>query len=263
MRPFFADQPPLAIAHRGSRLLWPENTMEAFQGAVDLGYRYLETDLHATADGILVAFHDDALDRTTDGSGPVRAHTWTQLTGLDAAHNFAPHLDYPRRGNGIRIPTLEELLTAMPETRLVLDVKEAGFEMLLADFLRTHDAEERVIVGSFSDVRLRRFRQASSGRVATSAGPAETTAVWMAARLGRPLRTHADALQIPEEFAFVRLADRKLVDVLEASGRQVHVWTVNDPENMARFLDNGVHGIITDRPDLLKQLMEARGEWKA
>ena len=97
--------------------------------------------------------------------------------------------------------------------------------------------------------------------MATSSGPVETLAIWTASRLGRPLRTKADALQVPEDFAFVALADRKLVEAAEAAGKQVHVWTVNDPDHMARFLDTGAHALITDRPDLLRQLLESRGEW--
>lgn len=261
MRPFFIDPTPYAIAHRGSRLLWPENTMEAFQGAVDLGFRHLETDLHRSSDGVLMVFHDDTLDRTTDGSGPVASKTAAELAALDAAFHFAPHEGYPRRGAGVGIPRLADVFEAFPEIRLVLDLKEPGFEVDLAGFLRTRGLEDQVIVGAFSDARLKRFRKASEGRVATSSGPAETAALWMAARFGRTLRTKADALQIPEDFAFVVLPDRKLVQAAEASGRQVHVWTVNDPDHMARLLDAGVHALITDRPDLLKQLLVERGEW--
>lgn len=235
--------------------------MEAFQNAVDLGYRYLETDLHRTSDGVLVTFHDTTLDRTTDGTGPIAARSWEELTRLDAAFQFAPHEDYPRRGQGVRIPALAEVVEAFPDVKLVLDLKQRGFEHDLAQFLVEHRLEDQVIVGSFSDARLVRFRRASAGRVATSSGPAETMAIWTASRLGRPLRTRADALQIPEEFAFTVLADRKLVDAVEAAGKQVHVWTVNDPDHMARFLDTGVHAIITDRPDSLKQLLVSRGEW--
>lgn len=261
MRPFFSDQTPLAIAHRGSRLLWPENTMEAFQNAVDLGYRYLETDLHRTSDGVLVTFHDDTLDRTTDGTGPISRLSWEELTHLDAAYRFAPHEDFPRRGQGVRIPALSEVLEAFPDARLVLDLKQPGFEAELAGFLADHGAEDRVIVGAFSDARLARFRRASRGRVATSSGPAETLAIWTASRFRRPLRTKADALQVPEDFAFTVLADAKLVEAAEAAEKQVHVWTVNDPDHMARFLDAGVHALITDRPDTLKQLLESRGQW--
>jgi glycerophosphoryl diester phosphodiesterase len=261
MRPFFSDPTPFGIAHRGSRLLWPENTMEAFQGAVDLGYRYLETDLHQTSDGTLITFHDDTLDRTTEGSGAVSSMTWSDLARLDAGYRFASHEGYPRRGKGARIPRLEEVFDAFPSIRLVLDLKEAGFEADLASFLRARDLEEQVIVGAFSDSRLNRFRKASGGRVATSSGPAETLALWTAARFRRPIRSKADALQIPEEFAFVDLPDRKLVEAAEAGGRQVHVWTVNDPDHMTRLLDTGVHALITDRPDILKQLLVSRGEW--
>lgn len=235
--------------------------MEAFQAAVDLGYRYLETDLHRTSDGMLVAFHDDTLDRTTDGSGPVSARSWDELGGFDAAYHFAPHQGYPRRGRGVRIPSLDEVFDAFPSIRLILDLKQPGFETQLADYLRARGREDQVIVGAFSDTRLARFRKASQGRVATSAGPAETLALWTAARFGRSLKTGADALQVPEDFAFVALADRKLVEAAQAGGRQVHVWTVNDPDHMAQLLDVGVHAIITDRPDVLKQLMQERGEW--
>jgi len=189
MRAFFTDPTPYAIAHRGSRLLWPENTMEAFQGAVDLGYRYLETDLHRSSDGVLMVFHDDTLDRTTNGSGPVASKTAAELADLDAAFHFAPHEGYPRRGAGVGIPTLEEVFEAFPAIRLVLDLKEPGFEADLAGFLRTRRLEDQVIVGAFSDARLARFRKASDGRVATSSGPAETLALWTAARFGRTLKT--------------------------------------------------------------------------
>ena len=261
MRPYFSDSPPLAIAHRGSRLLWPENTLVAFQGAIDLGYRYMETDLHMTSDGVLVAFHDDTLERITDGSGSVSSVSWDELSRLDAAYNFAPHEGFPRRGSGITVPRLDELMGTFPGVRLTLDLKQEGLEDALADFLSQGGLEDQVIVGSFSGRRLARFRRASSGRVATSAGPAETLALWTAARVGRSLRTRADALQIPEEFAFVNLPDGKLLEAAGAAGLQVHVWTVNDPAQMSRLLDSGVHGIITDRPDTLKQLLQERGQW--
>lgn len=235
--------------------------MEAFQGAVDLGYRFLESDLHRTSDGVLVLLHDDAVDRTTDGTGPVAGKTWAEIGELDAGYRFAPHHGYPRRGQGVRIPSLDELFDAFPSIRLVVDLKQSGLEADVAGYLRRRGLEDQVIVGGFSDVRLARFRSASNGRVATSSGPAETMALWAAARLGRSLATKADALQIPESFAFLELADRKLVEAAEAGGRQVHVWTVNDPGQMARLLDRGIHALITDRPDLLRQLLEARGEW--
>ncbi len=256
---FWESALPLAIAHRGSRLLWPENTMTAFQGAIDLGIRFIETDVHRTSDGVLVCFHDDALHRTTDGIGPVRGYTWAELQERDAGFWFAPHQGFPERGQGMTIPSLEEAMEAFPDVGFVLDLKEAGFEEELAGFLNRHGWEGRVIVGSFSDRRLRAFRRASDNRIATSAGPAESLAIFAASRRGRPLKTRARALQFPEEFLFRNIADRSLVEAAESIDRQVHVWTVNDPATMSAFLDTGVHGIITDRPDVLVDLINTRG----
>jgi glycerophosphoryl diester phosphodiesterase len=263
MRAFFSDSPPLAIAHRGSRLLWPENTFHAFQGAVDMGYRYLETDLHVTSDGVLVAFHDDTLERTTDAAGPIQERTWDEIAHLDAGYNFAPQHGYPRRGRGDRIPRLDDLLATYPAIRLVLDLKQAGTAHPLARLLQERDDEDRVIVGSFSEKRLKAFRTASGRRVATSSGPRETMRIWLASRFGRgaPM-THADALQLPEDFAFVDLPDERLVETAHAHGLQVHVWTVNDGGQMDRLLDRGVDGIITDRADVLKELLIRRESWQ-
>jgi glycerophosphoryl diester phosphodiesterase len=255
---FWEADLPLAIAHRGSRLLWPENTMAAFQAAVDLGIKFLETDIHRTRDGVLVCFHDAGLHRTTDGIGEIKKHTLEELSGRDAGFWFAPHEDYPRRGEGIGIPTLEEAMEAFPDVGFILDLKEAGYEEDLARFLADNGWEDRVIVGSFSDRRLRAFRKASEGRVATSAGPTESLAIFAASRVNRSLNTPARALQFPEELLFRTLADRALINAAEELGRQVHVWTVNDPSHMAAFLDAGAHGIISDRPDLLIDLIESR-----
>lgn len=251
---------PMAIAHRGSRLLWPENTLPAFQGVADLGLEFFETDLHVTRDGVLVAFHDDLLDRTTDTKGPISERWWPELESVDAGHNFAPHAGYPWRGKGVRIPRLDELMDTFTEVGFILDLKQAGTEEKLAELLQLRGWEDRVIVGSFSDIRMRRFREASKGRVWTSSGPVEAAAHWLALRLGRQLPGAARAIQIPE-YLFQRLVGGKLESV-HAAGRQVHVWTVNDPEAMNHFLDEGVDGIITDRPDLLRALLERRQQWK-
>lgn len=232
--------------------------MVAFQAAFDLGIRFFETDIHQTRDGVLVCFHDGSLHRTTDGIGALTNHSMSDLAARDAGFWFAPHEEYPRRGEGIGIPSLEEAMEAFPDVGFILDLKEAGYEAALAEFLRVRNWEDRVIVGSFSDRRLRAFRKASEGRVATSAGPGESMAIFAASRVKRPLRTAARALQFPEELLFRNLADRSLITAAEAVGRQVHVWTVNDPSHMAAFLDAGAHGIISDRPDLLLDLISAR-----
>lgn len=259
MRPFFRHEHPIAMAHRGSRLLWPENTMPAFEGAVQLGYRYLETDLHATNDEVLVCLHDDTLDRTTDGSGKVWAHSWAELQRLDAGFRFAGDGDFPFRGRGVTIPSFEELVTTYPQTMITVDLKQSGIEGLLAEAVARFELWDRIIAGSFRDGRLRRFRHLTGRRVATSSGPQETLRMWLAARRGRGTPIPADALQVPVRYGPLTLVDERTVAAAHAAEKQVHVWTVNEPGEMRRLLDLGVDGLITDRPDLLRDLMLQRG----
>lgn len=258
-KPALSGEHPIAMAHRGSQTLWPENTMIAFQGAIDLGFRYLETDIRATRDGVLVACHDPTLERTTDGSGPVVEHTFEDLQQLDAGYGFSPEHDHPQRGRGVRIPTLDELLLSFPHVILTLDLKAGGIEAPLHDLIARRKAWDRVIVGSFRDRRLRRFRTIAEGRVATSSGPAETARFLTAARTGRATRMQADALQVPARAGPIQVVTERTVRAAHESGKQVHVWTVNDRERMVELLDLGVDGIITDRPDVLRDVMQQRG----
>jgi len=250
MKPYFTHEHPIRFAHRGSRVLWPENTMPAFQGAVDLGYRYLELDVHLSRDGAVVVFHDDRLERLTDGSGKVWDHTWEELRTLDAAHNFDEEGGHPLRGAGIRIPLLEELARTFPDTLLNIDLKQKGIEEVVAGLIERIGAEDRVLIGSFRDWRIATFRRLTHGRVALSAGPREVARALAACRLRLPIGGPADALQIPR-----RIASKRLVVSAHAAGKQVHVWTVNDPEEMRALIDIGVDGIITDRPDLLNEVV--------
>jgi len=258
IRPALQHQAPLGIAHRGSRELWPENTMVAFQGAVDLGYRHLETDLHVTSDGVLVTHHDHTVDRTTDGTGRVSDYSVAELHTLDAAATFQRDGEYPNRGAGVTVPTLEELLSSFPDVVVTVDLKEKHLEPLLALLLSRHGWWDRVIVGSFSDRRLRRFRRETGGRVATSAGPAETARFLAWARAGRVPTIAADALQVPPSARRLTVVDRTTVAAAHAAMKQVHVWTVNEPAEMHRLFDLGVDGIITDRPDLLNDVIARR-----
>ena len=198
MRPYLTHEHPIRCAHRGSRVLWPENTMVAFQGAIDLGYRYLETDVHVSRDGVVVLFHDDALHRLTNGRGKVWEWTWEALQTLDAAYHFDPDGGYPLRGAGVRISTLEEAAATFPRALFNLDLKQRGVEERLAGEVERLGLADRVLIGSFHDGRIRRFRAATKGRVATSDGPLEVSAALTAARLGRPVRNGADAFQVPE-----------------------------------------------------------------
>jgi len=253
--------PPLAIAHRGSRELWPENTMEAFSQAVALGFRFLETDLHVTADGVLVCVHDDTVDRTTEGTGAVSSFGFEELASLDAGFRHNSLGGYPFRGKGVSIPSLEEAVTTLSEVSFVVDLKVDGQVGLLADLIERLSLHDRLIVGSFSDQRLEEFRRATRGRVPTSTGPMMSRMWLLTSRVGRGAGGDASALQLPTQVRGIKVIDKKLVDTAHAKGLQVHVWTVNDPAEMEAYLDLGVDGIISDRPDLLREVLMSRGQW--
>jgi glycerophosphoryl diester phosphodiesterase len=251
MKPYLSHEHPIRLAHRGSRLLWPENTMSAFQGAVDLGYRYIETDVHVTRDGRVVIFHDNDLERLSDGVGTFAKHDWADLRKLDVAFGFQPDADFPLRGTGVTMPLFEEAVKSFPQQMWNVDLKQSGIAERVAAEVRRLGIEDRVLIGSFHDRRIRAFRHAAPD-VATSAGPLE-----VARSLARRPRRHggADAYQVPERGSGMRLVTKRFVDRAHKADKHVHVWTVNDPVDMRRLLDLGVDGIITDRPDLLNEVL--------
>jgi len=235
--------------------------MEAFSQAVALGFRFLETDLHVTADGVLVCIHDDTVERTTNGTGPVSSFSFEDLAALDAGFRHKPIAGYPFRGTGVTVPSLEEAVTAWTDVSFVVDLKAEGQVALLADLIERLSLHDRLIVGSFSDQRLDDFRKATGGRVATSSGPMLSRMWLLTSRVGRGAGGHASALQLPTQVRGIKVVDKKLVDAAHRKGLQVHVWTVNDPAEMESYLDMGVDGIISDRPDLLRDLLMSRGQW--
>ena len=240
-----------AMAHRGFSLDGLENSMAAFQQAVDLGYRYLETDAHGTSDGIAVALHDPELDRTTDATGAVADLEWATVKRA-------------RIGGVEPVPLLEDVLATWPEVRLNIDVKgESGIAPVVEAIERTR-AHDRVCVTSFSTQRRVATVAALSRPVATSGATRESAAFWAGARIGpwarRALRD-IDVLQVPWRAKGVQVLWPHHVAAAHRHGRQVHVWTVNDPEHMETLLDMGVDGLISDRADLLKRVLVARGQW--
>ncbi len=259
IHPYLSLEHPIRFAHRGSRVLWPENTAPAFQGAVDLGYRYLETDVRITRDRVVVVMHDATLERTTNGTGKVSDWRWEDLRNLDAAWHFDPAGGHPLRATGVGIMTLEDAFTTWPDVHFNIDLKSRGMEWAVAELIMRHDRVDSVLIGGFSDARIARFRRITQGRVATSAGPAASLAMWAAARVGRTIHRPVAAYQVPSEYRALPF-DRKYVTAIQAAGAQVHVWTVNEPEEMHRILDLGADGIVTDRPDLLNDVMRARGQ---
>ncbi len=251
MKSYLKHEYPLRFAHRGSRVLWPENTMVAFQGAADLGYRYIETDVHVSRDGRVVIFHDHTLERLTDGTGKFHEHDWDDLRLLDAAFRFDPDAGFPLRGAGTQMPLLEEAVTTFPDQLFNVDLKQPGIAKQVAAEVCRLGIEDRVLIGSFHDRRIRVFRRSAPG-VATSAGPIELARALV--RHPRP-EVGADAYQIPERGAGLRIATPNFIERAKAVAKQVHVWTVNEVADMRRLLALGVDGIITDRPDLLNEVV--------
>lgn len=241
----------VALAHRGFSTDGLENSMAAFQAAVDLGYRYLETDVHGTSDGVAVALHDSTLDRTTDAAGDVAALPWATVRRA-------------KIGGVEPVPLFEDVLGTWPEVRINVDVKtESGIEPV-AQAIERSQAHDRICLGSFSTERRLATLARLSRPVATSAGTSEAAAFWRAARrLGRTQTALAtvDALQVPWKHRGLRVVRRRDVELAHALGKQVHVWTVNDPALMETLLDLGVDGLISDRADLLKEVLVARGQW--
>lgn len=255
--PFF-DVPFIAMAHRGGALLpdnvGRENSVHAFANAAHLGYRYLETDVHATADGTLIAFHDDRLDRVTDRSGVIAELPWAEVRRA-------------RIGGHDPIPTLDELLETFPEHRFNIDIKAPGAVEPLAATITAHRAGDRVCVGSFGMDRIRAFRRLAGDRVATSVSRAGVAWTRFVPVLPRLLPAAGQALQIPIDTTVagrpVRLVTPGLIAAAHATGRQVHVWTIDDPAVMHDLLDLGVDGLISDRIDTLREVLVGRGLWAA
>lgn len=261
-RAYFGSKNPFAFAHRGGALRWPENTLLAFQSSAELGYQHIETDLHETADGHFVLFHDVTLERTTDGRGPIRDRTLAELKSLDAAYGFERDRTYPYRGQEVRVPTLEEALELSPTLRFNLEIKpkDPGFAFRLWEFIAHHGIEDRVLVASEHDDVVAAFRRRSQGRVATSPGFREALRFWGHVLAGTErFSTFAfDALQIPPTFRRLPVVTERFVNAAHRHGIQVHVWTINDPSEMQRLYDLGVDAVMTDLPELLLEVLGQR-----
>jgi glycerophosphoryl diester phosphodiesterase len=260
-KPFFKANHPLVIAHRGGAGLAPENTILAFQNAYHMGVDVLEMDVHLTRDGHLVVIHDSTVDRTTNGHGRVRDMTLAEIKSLDAGYRFSTDggKTFPFRGKGVTIPTLEEVLSAFPDARLNIEIKpddERAADKLV-ELIKAHHAENRVLVLSFHSKPLSRFR-ALLPDAATAASKNEITLFWVMDKLymWRIFRPKPDALQIPVRWGRYHIYSPRFVRDAHRMGMEVHVWTVDDPQEMKRLLDDGVDGIITNRPDLLMKVLQ-------
>lgn len=256
--------PTLHIAHRGGAKLAPENTMAAFRMAVER-YRtqMLELDVQLTRDGEVVVAHDATLERCTDGAGPIAAHTLAELQRLDAGHRFTPDdgRTFPFRGQGVRIPTLRELLRAFPALPLNIELKpeSAGAEDAFVRLLREEGALGRVCIGSELDSVGERLHAAAPEAVHFY--PREALAAFvLAIKAGEapPEDARYRVLDMPAYFGEARIVDAELLEAAAARGKWVNVWTIDDPAEMRRLVAEGVGGVMTDRPDLLREVLDAR-----
>lgn len=256
---YLSSHAPVALAHRGGRLTDDqgvcrtelENTAVAFQHAIDLGYTYLETDVHATSDGVLMAFHDTTLDRATDRVGAIEEMPYREVARARVAGREP-------------VPLMEELLGSWPQARFNIDLKSDASVSPMVEVLRRTNAWDRVCLGSFSQARLGRVRALVGARVATSCGPTDVARLRLASlsTLLRPVAPRSPiCAQIPLRRGGFPVLSRDVIHTAHHLGMQVHVWTINDPEVMERLLDAGVDGIVTDNIVALKELLVRRGQW--
>ena len=225
-----------------------------------MGVDVLEMDVHSTADGALVTMHDDTVERTTNGSGPIHSFTLAELKQLDAGYNWTDDdgATYPYRGQGVTVPTLEEIFSAFPDILMNIEIKQAE-PALVADFcqmLREFGREDKVLVGSFDDDTVLAFRERCPG-VATSVSESEARRFLYlnTVFLGAVYRPPAEAFQVPEYHGDLHVVTGRFVDGLHSHNMDIHVWTVNDEEAMQRMIDLNVDGIITDYPDRLLRIL--------
>jgi glycerophosphoryl diester phosphodiesterase len=253
--PFLEHDGPLPIVHRGGAGEAHENSMAAFQRAVDLGYAYFETDVQATADGVLLAFHDGSLSRVTDRTGRICELPYTEVAKA-------------RIGGEEPIPLLIDLLTSFPGVRFNIDSKHPATLRPLVDVLTRTRVLDRVCIASFSDRRLDYLRTVLGPGVCTSLGPREVARLTAAALPGplgrwRPPRFPATALcvQVPPGAGPLPLVTRRFVETSHDLGLAVHVWTLDDANQIDHALDLGADGIMTDRPEVLRDVLLRRGQW--
>lgn len=252
--PYLRRDLPLAMAHRGDQRRHPPGNMwPAFESAVELGFRYLETDVQATRDGTLVLFHDERLDEATTGTGTVADHRWGELSAI-------------RYRNGLQVSDqglvpLEEVVQRWPDLRLNLDAKTESTVAPLVHLVVRHDALHRVCLASFDAARLARLRRQAGPEACSILSRAEVALLRVASFLPVRPPVRGDAAQVPPSYRHVPLVDRRMIAAAHGAGLDVHVWTIDDPGAMERLLDLGVDGLITNDPATLRQVLAARGQW--
>lgn len=272
------DRRVLNYAHQGGAREAPSSTLFALRQAVAGGAHGLELDVHATLDRTVMVCHDETVDRTTPASGAIAQFAYADLRNLDNAHWWVPGEvvapdraddEYVHRGKALNDPafgiaSLRDVLEEFPDVFLNLDIKQTApavepYEQLVADLLREFGRTDDVIVASFDDRATEAF-SAIAPEIHTSCGTIMTTMVWQAVRDDKPLpATHHRALQVPAAIGEIVVVDERFVERAHDHGLAVHVWTIDEPEEMERLIHLGVDGIMTDRPSVLAEILRGRG----
>jgi glycerophosphoryl diester phosphodiesterase len=254
---------PLVIAHQGGDGVWPGDTMYAFEKAVEIGADVLEMDAHITKDGEIVLMHDEAVDRTTDGTGLIEDLTLAEIKQLDAAYKWSNDAGktFPFRGQRIRAPTLNELFEKFPNIRYVIEIKltKNPIDKPFCNLIRAHNMQDKVIVASFHDVAMKMFRE-TCPEVATSASRTEVRNFVLLGKvflsgLVVPRYQSIQPPYNPSESLGITIMTERFLREAHAKNIKVEPWTVNDPELMKQYIEWGVDGIITDRPDLMVEIL--------
>lgn len=256
VHPYLDGPHPRAFAHRGwhlDELSGMENSLSGFRRAVKEGFSYLETDVHATSDGVVVVHHDDLLDRTTDGRGAVADQLWETVR-------------HAKVGGIEPIARLEDVLEELPDTFLNIDVKSDSAVGPVLRLLQRTGAWDRVCLASFAERRLARLRRLAGPRLMTALGPRSVAVLWAGGRF-RPLGRVRGAIgghlaQVPVKQGPLKVVDPRFVTAARGLGIEVHVWTIDTVPEMTTLLDLGVDGLVTDRPDLLREVLRERGQWQ-
>ena len=268
-RNFFNHNRPLVIAHQGGELLAPSNTMTAFENAAKLEVDVLETDIHITKDGHLITIHDPTVDRTTNGKGRVADLTLAEIQELDAGYDFKDlEGNYSFRGKGVYIPTVDEMFQAFGNMKIEIEIKDDNpperideISSKLWDLIEKYQMEDKILIAAFDQDILTTFEKYAKGRVALSAGRQEVKSfvVFHKFFLRNLYVPKVDAFQLPVEDSGFDLTDKRLIKGAHRLGMEIHYWTIDDPRTMEQLIDAGADGILTNRPDLLLNLLNEKG----
>jgi glycerophosphoryl diester phosphodiesterase len=259
---YFSGPRPRVFGHRGAAGLTPENTLVSFERAVSDGAGVLELDVHATRDGVVVVIHDASLERTTDGAGEVRQLGFAELGRYDAGFRFEAEGTHPFRGQGVCVPSLEEVVEAFPQVPLNIEIKqdEPPIETAVVDLLARHGALDRVLLAAEDDRIMHRIRGCAPD-VPTSAAYGEAREFFERCFTDRlsDYAPVARALQIPPRAADIDLVIAQTVAAAHRFGLEMHVWTINEEAEMIRLLELGVDGVMSDFPGRLAEVVRRLG----